>query len=91
MLNGIDKLESMHKTIKKEVQMIPRGDKIQNRFRYLYYNYRMKSLRKKAKYKESNMEVFLRCLSEIREEYPDFTPKVGGIFKKELMKHDGKW
>lgn len=95
MLDEMDKLQKMHSTIKNEIKLIPRSNKnvLQNQFRFLYYNSRMKSLSKhhiRQKNALNKIDVFNECLSELRSKHPDFVPEVRGVFKKEVNKHAGK-
>jgi len=76
------KLRGIREKVKKELKYIPRGDIYQNELRMAYWLFRMHSLGKKAKVKETKEDVLKKSIEAVKRDYPDFIPTYDKNFFK---------
>ena len=67
-----DKSKKIQEKVKEELKHIPDLPKPQNELRMIYQTRRMSSLGKKAERKQTAKEVLERCISRLKDDYPDF-------------------
>ena len=67
-----DKSKKMQEKVKEELKHIPDWPEPQNELRMIYQTSRMRSLGKKAERKQTAKEVLERCISRLKDDYPDF-------------------
>lgn len=67
-----NKRKQMQEKVKEELKHIPKGEGPQNELRLIYNMSRMRSLGKKAERKQTAKEVLERCISRLKDDYPNF-------------------
>ena len=70
-----NKLKTMQEQVKDELEHIPDWPEPQGELRLLYNAYRMHSLSEKVAPKQTAKQVLDKCISRVKEDYPDFQPK----------------
>jgi hypothetical protein len=65
MSNG--KMLKIREKVKKELEHIPKGDMFQNWIRQVFFNLRMNSLGKKAKYPDDKDEVLKLAIEDAKK------------------------